>query len=43
MLLESNDLRKPLAALSVLEDLKRWKQTAIVAAKGWVKRQWQLN
>jgi hypothetical protein len=37
------DPRKPLAALSVLQNLKQWKQTALAAAQGWVTRQWQLN
>lgn len=37
------DPSKPLAALTVLENLKKWKQTAITAAQEWVTRHWQLN
>ena len=37
------DPSKPMAALSVLENLKKWKQTAITAAQEWVTRHWQLN
>lgn len=37
------DPSKPLAALSVLENLKKWKQTALIAAQEWVTRNWQLN
>ncbi|MGI8642036.1 MAG: hypothetical protein ACR2MG_19060 [Pyrinomonadaceae bacterium] len=37
------DPSKPLAALSVLENLKKWKQTALTAAQNWVTRNWQLN
>jgi hypothetical protein len=37
------DPSKPLAALSVLENLKKWKQTALTAAQEWVTRHWQLN
>ncbi len=37
------DPSKPLAALSVLENLKKWKQVALTAAQTWVTRHWQLN
>lgn len=37
------DPSKPLAALSILENLKNWKQTALTAAQEWVTRHWQLN
>lgn len=37
------DPSKPLAALSILENLKKWKQDALTAAQSWVTRHWQLN
>jgi len=37
------DPSKPLAALTVLENLKKWKLTALTAAQKWVTRHWQLN
>ena len=37
------DPSKPLAALSVLQNLKKWKLVAITAAENWVRRHWQLN
>jgi hypothetical protein len=37
------DPSKPLAALSVLENLKKWKQNVLTAAQDWVTRHWQLN
>ena len=37
------DPSKPLAALSVLENLKKWKQVALTAAQNWVTRNWQMN
>ena len=37
------DPSKPLAALTVLENLKKWKQNALTAAQNWVTRNWQLN
>ena len=37
------DPSKPLAALNVLENLKKWKQNALTAAQTWVTRHWQLN
>lgn len=37
------DPGKPLAALSIAENLKKWKQEALTAAENWVTRNWQLN
>lgn len=37
------DPSKPMAALSVLENVKKWKNTAMSAAQKWVTRHWQLN
>jgi hypothetical protein len=37
------DPSKPLAALSVLANLKKWKEIAMDAAQNWVTRHWQLN
>jgi len=37
------DPSKPMAALSVLENLKKWKNVAMTAAEAWVTRHWQLN
>jgi hypothetical protein len=37
------DPSKPLAALSVLENVKSWKQKALTAAQNWVTRHWQMN
>jgi hypothetical protein len=37
------DPSKPLAALSVSQNLKKWKQVALSAAERWVHRHWQLN
>ena len=37
------DPSKPLAALTVLQNLKKWKTTAMDAAQEWVTRHWQLN
>lgn len=37
------DPSKPLAALSIAENLKKWKQEALTAAENWVTRHWQLN
>jgi hypothetical protein len=37
------DPSKPLAALSVLENVKSWKQKALTAAQAWVTRHWQMN
>jgi hypothetical protein len=37
------DPSKPLAALSVLENVKKWKQNVLTAAQEWVARHWRLN
>jgi hypothetical protein len=37
------DPSKQLASLSVLQNLKKWKQVAVTAAENWVRRHWQLN
>lgn len=37
------DPSKPLAALSIADNLKKWKQDALTAAENWVTRHWQLN
>lgn len=37
------DPSKPLAALSILENVKSWKQKALTAAQNWVQRHWQIN
>jgi hypothetical protein len=37
------DPSKPLAALSIAENLKNWKQDVMTAAQEWVIRQWRLN
>lgn len=37
------DPSKPLAALSIAENLKNWKQDVVTAAQAWVVRQWKLN
>ena len=37
------DPSKPLAALTILQNLKKWKTTAMEAAQAWVTRHWQLN
>ena len=37
------DPSKPLAALSISENLKKWKNVAMEAAEKWVIRHWQLN
>lgn len=37
------DPSKPLAALSVLDNFKKWKQNVLTAAQNWVTRHWQLN
>ena len=37
------DPSKPMAALSILENAKKWKNTALTAAEKWVTRHWQLN
>jgi len=37
------DPSKPMAALSILDNLKKWKETAMSEAQAWVTRHWQLN
>ncbi len=37
------DPSKPLAALNISENLKKWRQIAMDAAQKWVTRHWQLN
>jgi hypothetical protein len=37
------DPSKPLAALTVVENLKNWNKTVMTAAQEWVVRQWRLN
>ena len=37
------DPSKPLAALTVMENLKKWNQTVMTAAQKWVVRQWRIN
>ncbi len=37
------DPSKPLAALSVLENVKNWNQNVLTVAQEWVVRQWKLN
>jgi len=37
------DPSKPLAALTILENLKKWKVVAMDAAEKWVTRHWHLN
>ena len=37
------DPGKPLAALTVVENLKKWKGTVVTAAQEWVTRQWRMN
>jgi hypothetical protein len=37
------DPSKPLAALSIAQNLKNWKQNVMTAAQEWVTRQWRLN
>ncbi len=37
------DPSKPLAALSVLDNIKKWKTVAITAAEKWVRHHWHLN
>ena len=37
------DPSKMLASLSVMDNLKKWKQNALTAAQNWATRHWQLN
>lgn len=37
------DPSKPLAALSILDNLKKWRTNVLTAAQDWVTRHWRLN
>ena len=37
------DPSKPLAALNVLQNVKKWKAVAMEAAEAWVTAHWKLN
>ncbi len=37
------DPSKPLAALSIMDNLEEWKTDALTAAQNWVTRNWELN
>ncbi|MBK8149637.1 MAG: hypothetical protein IPN69_03380 [Acidobacteria bacterium] len=37
------DPSQPLAALSILDNVKKWKSIVMTAAETWVTRHWQLN
>ncbi len=37
------DPGKPLAALTIVENLNSWRQNVMSAAQEWVTRQWKLN
>lgn len=37
------DPSQPLAALSILENVKKWKRIVMKAAQEWVTRHWQMN
>ena len=37
------DPSQPLAALSISENVKKWKDVAMTAAQNWVTRHWKLN
>lgn len=37
------DPSKPLAALSIAQNLKNWKLDVLTVAQEWVARQWRLN
>ncbi|MBE7515229.1 MAG: hypothetical protein HS105_01250 [Chloracidobacterium sp.] len=37
------DPSKPMAALSIIENLRKWKNVAMTAAQEWVTRHWHLN
>jgi len=37
------DPSKPLAALTISENVKNWKNVAMTAAEKWVTRNWHLN
>lgn len=37
------DPSKPMAALTIMDGMKKWKNTVLAAAQRWVTRHWQLN
>jgi hypothetical protein len=37
------DPSKPLAALSIVDNIKAWKEDVLTVAQEWVVRQWKLN
>lgn len=37
------DPAQPLAALNVVQNLRKWKDVALTAAQAWATRHWQLN
>jgi hypothetical protein len=37
------DPSQPLAALSILDNVKKWKKIVLTAAQQWVTRHWQMN
>jgi hypothetical protein len=37
------DPSKPLAALSILENINAWREDVLTVAQEWVVRQWKLN
>ncbi len=37
------DPSKPLAALSISDNLKKWKAVAMTAAEKWVRHHWHMN
>jgi hypothetical protein len=37
------DPSKPMAALTIMDNMKKWKNTVMAAAQRWVTRHWQLN
>ena len=37
------DPSKPMAALTIMDNMKKWKNTVLAAAERWVTRHWQLN
>ncbi len=37
------DPSKPLAALSISQNIKKWRLSAMAAAQRWATRHWQLN
>jgi hypothetical protein len=37
------DPANPLAALNVVQNMRKWKDVALAAAQAWAHRHWQLN